>query len=694
MFKSILVALVCAATVFISGCGGGGGGGGSSPEPVSISVSQQSIAVATTTYGTAPSTGVTVSVDHVPSSGLYIQGSYTVHGIDSVSSSIMGSSEFLYITFRAPATLGVGVYTDTITIQVCRDQQCTQQVTNSPQQIAVTYTVTTGTLPTLAALSPPTAARGGSDFFMTLTGTNFDFGSQVYWNGAVKRSTFVSATQLSVQIPASDIAAVGSYPVTVMNSLHPGAQSNSLSVSVANAALSLTKLSPTSVTVGNPAFTQTVVGTGFDSSSVVQWNGSARPTTYVSTTELLAQINAADVASLTTANVTVTGPSSSVSNAMTVTIAAPSIHATNLQTNSQRNNVINFANIVAPSAFPLSSKWTATLSGSTVNVLTANGSVFAMASTSVGGNELSALSMATGARLWGPISFDGPATAAYDNGRVFVFYMGNANASILAAYDAASGTQLWSTTLPPNLSFSAGVPTAAHGMIYVAGDTYSGPAVLFAVDQMNGLFAWSKPVDSGYFGVPTVTADGVYLSYYCKTSAYRPLTGESIWSNDSGCGAGPGRAAVAANGLLYARNLVSGIQGTVFDARTGALNSTYTDSESLPVIGSQIGYFLLNGRMRAIRLSDGASLWSDPGTGYLESAPLLVNNYLFAYSYTGYLVAWDATTGTQLWASGNSGTLSTSSPAIAGGSKVYAGGGLLFISRGNNLIAYTLSNNP
>ena len=67
-------------------------------------------------------------------------------------------------------------------------------------------------------------------------------------------------------------------------------------------------LNPSSVGVGGPAFTLTVNGTNFVRSSVVHWNGNARPTTYVGDTRLTASIPAADIATLGPANVTVFNP--------------------------------------------------------------------------------------------------------------------------------------------------------------------------------------------------------------------------------------------------------------------------------------------------------------------------------------------------------------------------------------------------
>ena len=70
----------------------------------------------------------------------------------------------------------------------------------------------------------------------------------------------------------------------------------------------ITSLVPPSATHGGAGFTLTVNGTDYVSSSVVNWNGSPRATTYVSATEITATINAADIAKAGTFKVTVTNP--------------------------------------------------------------------------------------------------------------------------------------------------------------------------------------------------------------------------------------------------------------------------------------------------------------------------------------------------------------------------------------------------
>jgi hypothetical protein len=89
-----------------------------------------------------------------------------------------------------------------------------------------------------------------------------------------------------------------------------------------NAAPTLTTISPTGTTMGNPGLTLTVMGTGFQPGSRVRWNGTDRTTTFVNGTQLTAAITAADVAAVSTASVTVVNPApgGGVSNALPFTV--------------------------------------------------------------------------------------------------------------------------------------------------------------------------------------------------------------------------------------------------------------------------------------------------------------------------------------------------------------------------------------
>ncbi len=87
-------------------------------------------------------------------------------------------------------------------------------------------------------------------------------------------------------------------------------------------------LIPVALPPGSPGFTLTVNGFGFVPQSTVNWNGSPRPTTFVSSSQLTTMISVSDVSAPTTALITVSSPDSgSVSNAayFSVTNPTPSI---------------------------------------------------------------------------------------------------------------------------------------------------------------------------------------------------------------------------------------------------------------------------------------------------------------------------------------------------------------------------------
>src|SRR5580700_543530 len=67
-------------------------------------------------------------------------------------------------------------------------------------------------------------------------------------------------------------------------------------------------LVPASTAPGGPGFSLTVNGTGFISGAVVRWNGSARATAFVNSSQLTVSILATDIASPSTATVTVVNP--------------------------------------------------------------------------------------------------------------------------------------------------------------------------------------------------------------------------------------------------------------------------------------------------------------------------------------------------------------------------------------------------
>ena len=81
----------------------------------------------------------------------------------------------------------------------------------------------------------------------------------------------------------------------------------------------ITQLSPSSAMAGGPAFALTVEGTGFGTDSLVYWGTTTRATTYDSTSQVKADITAADIMNAGMVQVYVRSGGAN-SNAMTFTI--------------------------------------------------------------------------------------------------------------------------------------------------------------------------------------------------------------------------------------------------------------------------------------------------------------------------------------------------------------------------------------
>ncbi len=110
------------------------------------------------------------------------------------------------------------------------------------------------------------------------------------------------------------LKSVGGQTITATDTVTPAlmATTNLINVSAATAAnpvpLINQPLSPDAILPGGASFILTVNGTGFVSGSVVNWNGHALATQFVSQSKLTATVLAGDVASFNTAAVTVFNP--------------------------------------------------------------------------------------------------------------------------------------------------------------------------------------------------------------------------------------------------------------------------------------------------------------------------------------------------------------------------------------------------
>lgn len=80
--------------------------------------------------------------------------------------------------------------------------------------------------PRISGLSPNAVTEGSDGFPLTVTGSNFVYGSVVKFNGVQKATTYVSATELKADISAEDIISAGEFDVTVFSPIMNGKTSN------------------------------------------------------------------------------------------------------------------------------------------------------------------------------------------------------------------------------------------------------------------------------------------------------------------------------------------------------------------------------------------------------------------------------------------------------------------------------------
>ena len=101
-------------------------------------------------------------------------------------------------------------------------------------------------------MSQTSATAGGAAFTLTVTGSNFVSGSVVRWNTVALTTVFVSSTQLTATVPASDIATAGTASVTVFNPTPGGGASTALTFTIVDFTASSTT-PPQTVAAGQPA---------------------------------------------------------------------------------------------------------------------------------------------------------------------------------------------------------------------------------------------------------------------------------------------------------------------------------------------------------------------------------------------------------------------------------------------------------
>ena len=207
-------------------------------------------AVATNTTTTITLTGANFD----PGATVSLDTGATVSNVTRISST---SLTFTLVTDNSPAAVGTR----------------TLKLTNPNGKFAYgTITVTTSAVTVNTVTPSPVTA--GSTVSMTVTGSGFQNGAAVSiptTAGTIVGSPAVTANAITLTFTAgSGATSVGTWPVTVTN---PDGNSDSANFTINQATLTVTAVSPSTMTYGStPTFTLT--GSGFNSGAQVSLDGA------------------------------------------------------------------------------------------------------------------------------------------------------------------------------------------------------------------------------------------------------------------------------------------------------------------------------------------------------------------------------------------------------------------------------------
>jgi outer membrane protein assembly factor BamB len=336
---------------------------------------------------------------------------------------------------------------------------------------------------------------------------------------------------------------------------------------------------------------------------------------------------------------------------------------------------------------PLARRWMVPLGAIASYPLVVNGFVYVATRGSPFGSPglLYALDVGTGATAWRvDLGSVGAANLAFDQGRVFVFD------GRFRAFDASSGTLLW-TTAPPGFYDVGAPPVAYRGIVYLSAEVVD--ATVFAFDEASGALLWTKPTH-GTGGPFAVSDDGVFIADGCENDlALDRISGAPLWSTKGSCDGGVTDTPVVFGRTMYARDPMGNIE---LDALSGSVIKTFT-ADVAPAL-AQGGFYVSAGTLYAADVWLGTTAWTFKADADIGTTPLVIGPYVYVGSKIGTVFALDAASGAVLWSEntgvplisqephgGSSITQEVAEPpfALAGAS------GILVVPAGPRLFAYS-----
>lgn len=656
------------AAICISACGGGGSGGGSggSNDPRLTASPTRVSVTADAATSSIPTATVLITLHNGSPNGTYVGLRYSQNAITAVDFTTSGEQGTLTISFADPTVIGIGTYSDTLEVAICKDSTCAQIENGSIVTVPITYTVTATATVTLSA-NPPTTGPGVPT---TLTWSSTYAASCTAsgeWSGTLPSS----GSQLVTPASLGDHV----YTLTCAGPGSPGQASVTVTAS------------PPVTTLA--AFPRNVV---LGKTVTLRWNG-AYAASCVASGDWSGPLPAEGFRTLSLSSVRTwdfhldcsnDAQSDAADASVTVEAAPVAPPATAYRMSESHDGVLITANGITQ---PVASAptWTVDFGARVSYPLIADGKVFVATANpdSSYGNRLYALNAGTGATIWGPIAIPGVyfgSGLTYQNGRVFILMFDGG----IRAFDAENGAALWSTQLPGY--WYSGSPNAYGGMVFVTGN-----GGLSALDDASGAILWTaESARTTNWGSPAVSSEGVHTQdgYSCDAGAYDPVVGTALWQTQNACNGPWGLTPVIKNGIFFGRTARS---LNLFDSRTGAFQRQLS-STLAPAVTDTAVIAVYEGTLSSTRLSDFVPTWSFIGDGDLVTAPVVVNSTVFIGSASGRVFGLDVQSGSQIWTgqspvpinydSETGGPMPPSGPA--------AGENLLVFPAGNSLVAWQM----
>jgi outer membrane protein assembly factor BamB len=216
---------------------------------------------------------------------------------------------------------------------------------------------------------------------------------------------------------------------------------------------------------------------------------------------------------------------------------------------------------------------------------------------------------------------------------------------------------LWKVQIPGQYVFDA-PPTARDGKIFIGG---AGTGVtVYAIREKDGSVAWAQGAVAGDWSAPTLSEDGVFVSYPCQAFEFDIVTGALRWNYNGGCDGGGGVTTALYDQVLFTSDLSISNSGTgnallAYNGKQigslGNLSSSLAYQRGVgfsypPALQAGMGYFVSDSAGLVARAIPGFAVkWNFAGDKTISPAAIVVNGQVIAASNAGHLYVLDGLTG-------------------------------------------------